>query len=131
MKADLLTRTLGARFLSRLAASSRGRVFMLKLLLQAEEADEAGIFDHLLSRVDDPELKRIVKRHKSDEERHAQIFRERLAAQSVPAADVPDPVPVIPFIDKELGGFAGAFIGDEQGVMEAYLLLQVIEERGA
>jgi rubrerythrin len=104
---------------------------MLKLLHQAEAADELGVFDHLLAKVDDPELNRVVRRHKSDEERHAQIFKERLDAQAVPAHEVPDPAPVIPFIDHALGGFAAKFVGDHHSVMEAYLLLQVIEERGA
>jgi hypothetical protein len=37
---------------------------------------------------------------------------------------------VIAFIDHELGGFAQKFVAGQRGVMEAYVLLQVIEERG-
>lgn len=130
MPNDFLARTLGTRFFDRLAASPRGRVFILKFLVGAEEGDEAGVFDQLLARVDDPELRELVRRHRDDELRHAQVFRECLARQPIAGDDVPDPLGIIPFIDRELGGFMAAFVGDRRSVMEAYVLLQVIEERG-
>jgi hypothetical protein len=129
MAMDLISRTVGARFLSRLAATARGRAFMLKFLLGAEQADEAGVFDHLVARVEDAELNRLVRKHRDDETRHATLFAGRLEGLGV--TDLPEPVPVIPFIDRELGGFQASFVADRHGVMEAYLLLQVIEERGA
>jgi hypothetical protein len=46
----------------------------------------------------------------------------------------PEPVPrelrIIDRIDRHANGFAAAFVQGRTGVMEAYLLLQVIEERG-
>jgi rubrerythrin len=103
---------------------------MLKFLVGAEEADEVGVFDHLLARVDDPALQALVRRHRDDEVRHGQVFRASLARQPVDPATIPEPVQVIPFIDRELDGFSAAFVGDRRSVMEAYVLLQVIEERG-
>jgi rubrerythrin len=128
MAETFLSRALGARFLDRLAASPRGRAFLLRFLVGAEEADEVGVFDRLLAKVDDPELHPLVRRHRDDELRHAEVFRECLARQ--PVADLPEPIGVVPFIDAEAGGIADAFIGDRRGVMDAYVLLQVIEERG-
>jgi hypothetical protein len=121
---------LSRRFLDRLAASPRGRAFLLQFLVSAEEADEVGVFDELLGRIEDPELHRVAKRHRDDEERHGLLFRECVARQGVDPADIPTAPNVIAFIDHELGGFGAKFVEGRRTVMEAYLLLQVIEERG-
>jgi tRNA isopentenyl-2-thiomethyl-A-37 hydroxylase MiaE len=69
-----------------------------------------------------------VRKHRDDELRHARLFRDCLARQAT--APVPRPPSVIQFIDRELGGFMSSFVDNRQTVMEAYVLLQVIEERG-
>ena len=117
------------RFLDRLAASPRGRAYILAFLAGAEEADEVGVFDHLLARVDDPELQRMVRRHRDDELEHGARFHACVARQGL-AAPPPEAPNVIGYIDRELGGFGDAFVADDRSVMEAYVLLQVIEERG-
>src|SRR5687767_11749939 len=119
MDKDILNRAVGARFLDRVAASPRGRAFILRFLVGAEEADEAGVFDTLLSRVDDPELNTLVRRHRDDEAEHALAFRACLARYGEIAEQIPEPIGVIPFIDRELGGFAEHFVGDRRSVMEA------------
>jgi hypothetical protein len=131
MAESTIGNAIGARFFDRLAASARGRAFIFKFLVGAEEGDEAGVFDHLLARVDDPELKKIVRIHRDDETRHAEVFRECMARQGVDAASLPEPIPVVPIIDRRVGGLGERFVADRAGVMEAYVLLQVIEERGA
>jgi rubrerythrin len=130
MPENVWSRALGQRFLDRLAASRRGRAFMLEFLVGAEEADEAGVFDRLLARVDDPELHGLVRRHRDDETRHAALFRECWARQQVAQGETPRPESVIAYIDRALDGFAESFVRGHRGVMEAYVLLQVIEERG-
>jgi rubrerythrin len=130
MADNFLSRVLGARFLDRLAASPRGRGFLLAFLVGAEQADEIGVFDRLLAEVDDPDLHTLVRRHRDDELRHAEVFRGCLARQPIVDADLPAPIGVVPFIDAEAGGIGSEFVGGRRGVMDAYVLLQVIEERG-
>jgi hypothetical protein len=120
---------LASRFFDRLAASERGRVYILHLLLGAEEGDEAGVFDHLVARIDIPELNELARKHRDDETRHARLFRECLARQAISAETVRQAPRVVQFIDRELGGFQKSFVADRHSVLEAYLLLQVIEER--
>src|SRR5262245_11142929 len=130
MPDHFLARAIQRRFHDRLAASPRGRVFILKFLVAAEAGDEAGVFDHLLARVEDPALQAMVRKHRDDELRHADVFRACLGRQGIAAAEVPEPPGIIQRIDREVGGFAEAFLADRTGVMEAYVLLGVIEERG-
>ena len=130
MTRSIVARTLAARFLDRLAATPRGRAFMLQFLVNAEEGDEAGVFDRLVEKVDDPALNKLVRRHRDDEYRHARVFRDCLARQGVAAERLPAPANVLPFIERALGGVGAAFVDDRRTVMEAYLMLQVVEERG-
>src|SRR5437762_979970 len=61
------------RFLRHVVATPAGRAYILQQVADAESSDEGAIFDHLLARVDDPELRRLVKRHAEDakdEDRH-------------------------------------------------------------
>lgn len=124
---------IGARFRERLVATPRGRAFLVRFLQSTEESDEAGIFDLLLARVDDPELRKLVRIHRDDEDRHAAIFRgcvERISAASgVRPGPVPDDLRIVARIDELLGGLADPLRSGRLGVMEMYVVLQVIEER--
>jgi rubrerythrin len=132
---DPVSRAIGARFLEKLLASPRGRAFMLRFLQSTEEADEQAVFDMLLARVDDPELNQLVKIHVADEERHAGIFRravERVVEnEKLDAApgDIPADLRIVARLDERLGGYASGFVSGRLGVMEAYVLLLVLEER--
>jgi demethoxyubiquinone hydroxylase (CLK1/Coq7/Cat5 family) len=117
-------------YLKRLVGSSRGRAFLLSSLAEAEEADEGGVFDNLLARVDDPALGKLVRRHRDDEARHAKMYRACVARTGVTPLPVPSELRIVERIDRLLGGFSAGFAAGKYGVMEAYLLLQVIEERG-
>jgi rubrerythrin len=117
------------RFLGRLMASPEGRAFLLGFMADAEESDEAMVFDTLLARVDDPQLNKLVRIHRDDEDRHAQMLRACVARIGIAPAPVPTDLRIVLRIDRELGGFADRFQATDGGVMEAYLLLQVIEER--
>jgi rubrerythrin len=124
-----LVESLGSLYLARLMRAPRGRAFMLSFMVQAEEADEAGVFDALLARVDDPELRKMVRIHRDDETRHAAMLKECLARLAVNPKPIPAELRVVERIDRHLG-IADKFVGGKTGIMEAYLLLQVIEERG-
>jgi hypothetical protein len=117
------------RFLARLVRAPAGRAFMLGFMADAEESDEANIFDTLLARVDDERLHKLVRIHRDDETRHAQLMRECVARTGIEPGKLPDHLRIVFRIDEELDGFAARFVANEGGVMEAYLLLQVIEER--
>lgn len=117
-------------YLRRLMRSPRGRAFILHFMAHAEEADEKGVFDALLARVDDPELNKLVRVHRDDEVRHAAMLRECLARNGVEPEPVPPELRVVDRIAHHSGGLREAFLEGRAGIMEAYLLLQVIEERG-
>jgi rubrerythrin len=83
----------------------------------------------VLSHVEDPALQKMIKKHEEDEVRHAQLFRARLAAQNATPLEVPSELRLIDRLDRRLGGFFDRPIDGGRGVMEAYTLLQVVEER--
>jgi rubrerythrin len=124
---------IGARFRERLVATARGRAFLVRFLQSTEESDEGGVFDMLLSRVHDPEFHKMVRIHRDDEERHTEIFRscvERISkASGVEPGPVPEELRIVGRIDHLLGGLAEPFVAGRLGVMEIYVLLQVLEER--
>jgi rubrerythrin len=121
---------MGSVFLRRLLGARRGRVFMLSFMAYAEEADEQGLFDTLLARVDDAELGKLVRLHRDDEARHAALLRECLTRLGAEAAPVPAELRLITRIERHVDGLGQRFVQGTASVMEAYLLLQVIEERG-
>src|SRR5690242_20675136 len=117
------------RYIDRLLSSPRGRAFFLNLLADAEIEDEGMVFETLLSRVDDAELKKMVKVHHEDEKRHNTMLLECVARNGGAPGPIPPELRVAHRVDAELGGFADQFTGGRRGVMEAYVLLLVLEER--
>lgn len=126
---NALTSFFDTRFLTRLVGSPRGRAFMLSFMADAEEADEAGVFDALLERVDDPQLNKLVKKHTEDEARHAELLRGRVRAIGIGAPVVPRELSIVQRIDGMLGGMGEMFVAKERSIMDAYVLLEVVEER--
>jgi hypothetical protein len=124
-----LQSALRSRYLHALLESPRGRAFVLGQMAEAEGSDEGQVFEMLERRVDDPDLARMIRKHAEDEVRHARMFSERAAATGVPIAPLPAELRVLERLDRDLGGFFDNLRNDPTGVMEAYLLLQVIEER--
>jgi rubrerythrin len=125
-------------FLRRLIATARGRAHVLSLMVAAEEADEAGVFDQLMQKADDPELRRRIERHRDDELRHAALFRACIERNGVAPGPVPDNLMLIRHIARVAGkkfatGMAArsaAGIASREDVMNTYALLLAIEERG-
>src|SRR5262249_13554189 len=74
-------------------------------------------------------LARMIRRHQADEERHAEMFRACLARTGVDPGPVPEEVKMLVLLDRALDGICARPIVDRAQVMEAYVLLQVIEER--
>jgi rubrerythrin len=120
---------LARRFLDQLLSTARGRAWVLWQASEAENDDEGRFFDLLLSRVDDAELHRMIRLHQSDENRHAQLYAECAERTGAPRPTIPAELKLIERLDRALGGFFANFEADRRSVMEAYLLLQVLEER--
>lgn len=110
-------------------ASPLGRAMVLNQLADAERNGEAEFFDRILRHVDDEKLARLVRTHHADEIRHARRFQERADAQGVGEVAVPNEVKLLDRVDAAMGGLMSSPIATKRGVMEGYLVLQVLEER--
>jgi rubrerythrin len=124
-----LRESLHHRFMNKLLATAEGRGHVLGLLADAESRGEAEVFDRTLSKVDDPQLQKMIEKHRADEIRHAKMFRACQARIGAPVPPPPRELDVLADLDEALGGVMSRPITDGSGVMEAYALLQVIEER--
>ncbi|HEX8795556.1 MAG TPA: hypothetical protein VF765_31620 [Polyangiaceae bacterium] len=133
-----LEMSIGRSFTRSLVSHPAGRAHVLSLMVAAEEGDEAGVFDQLARKADDPELEKLVRRHKEDEARHASLYRACLARNGLEFQPVPDDLMIIRQVGREAGGAfaAGLHTGTADGivsredVMNTYALLLAIEERG-
>lgn len=123
-----LLELLNRRYLKQLFRTPEGRAHVLAQAADGESSGESAIFDRLLARVDDPELHRVIARHREDELRHERLFRERLAAQGAPWS-LPEELRLVPRIDREAGGVLDRPIRTDFDVMQAYCFLQALEER--
>src|SRR5688572_15253161 len=123
-----LRECIAAGFLGRILATPEGRAHILHQLADAEGNGENGFFESLLARVDDPVLARLVRKHKEDELRHEQLFLARARAQGVPLAPLPAEVKYVERVFAATG-FENQPIDTRDDLVEAYALLQVIEER--
>jgi rubrerythrin len=113
-------------FLTELLATPAGRAHVLNTSGDAENSDEARIFDLLLERVDDPALAKMIRIHQADEVRHAEMFFECVRRQGIEPYPVPAELKLITRLGEAVGEVD---VSDRAGVMRAYVLLQVIEER--
>ena len=129
---DRARQSLYPEFVLQLIRSPKGRAFHLNFMVDAEEGDE-GVFDDMLSRVEDPVVQKMVRTHSEDEKRHASLLRGCVARCGASSEPVPSELRYIQRIDGLMGGAISAFRaskGPNTGIMEAYAMLQVVEERG-
>jgi rubrerythrin len=126
---DRLSRTLTSTFTRQLVRSPEGRARVLAQCAEAEDNGESRLFDRLLEKVDDTRLQGMIRRHQQDEVRHGQLFRECAARAGAPVIPVPDHLKIVDRIDRSLDGIFQRPVQSSLDVMEAYLLLQVLEER--
>lgn len=123
-----LRQLLSRQFLGSLLASAEGRAYVLTQAAIAESTDEGAVFAHVSQRVGDPELLRMVRKHAEDEERHAKLFFGCAERQGVPLPEIPSNLRVLDRLNGRLGIFDRR-VDTDRDVMDAYLVLQVIEER--
>lgn len=117
------------RLMDRLIASPTGRAHILNVMAEAEGSEEGAIFDILATRVEDARLQQMVRKHAADEERHAELFRARVIANGGTPQPIPEHLRLINRLNAALGDFFDGELSTDEDVMNAYLLLQVIEER--
>jgi rubrerythrin len=117
-------------FLTQLLSTPKGRATLLSQLAEAEGGDggELDIFEHLLAVLDDEETKKLARVHKEDEERHERLFAEAARKEGAEPVRHPKESQLLRRLDAHTGFFSKP-ITDKDGVVEAYLLLLVIEER--
>jgi hypothetical protein len=123
-----LLERLNLRYMKKLFSSPEGRAHVLAQAADSESSGESAIFENAWGLVDDPELHRVIQRHRADELRHEQIFRARLAAQNAPW-ELREELRFVTRLDRELGCIIDRPIRDARGVVAAYTFLQVLEER--
>ena len=116
-------------FLHQLVATAPGRQHLLSISVDAEEGDESGIFDQLAGLVDDPAVRRIVERHRDDEVRHAQLFRDCLTRLGLEKQPTPDAIRIIRQVGESTGRPEGVALTRDD-IPATYALLLAIEERG-
>jgi len=120
---------LSEQFLRQVVREPRGRALLLAQCAQAEDSGESRLFDRLAERVQDADLQRMIVRHQADEIRHAALFRDCVGRTGLPLPEVPLQLQAVDRLDRALGGVFDLPVTDDRGVMDAYLLLQVLEER--
>lgn len=120
---------LSLRFIDRVITSPAGRAHLLNQCADAEGNGENGFFEHILAHVDDPALSRMIGKHREDELRHEKMFLAARDRTGVAPGEVPDELKLIDRLDRAVGGFFEQPIRERRDVMQAYLMLQVIEER--
>ena len=143
-----LDESLQRLFLSELLATPRGKATFLTQLADAEGGDggELDIFAHVLDVLDPTppppsadeggsaemelgrEVAKLVRVHKADEERHEKLFHDRAVASGGEVFKLPAESHLLRRLDQHVGFFSKPVV-DKAGVVDAYLLLLVIEER--
>jgi len=123
-------------FLNDLFSTARGRAYVLAQAADAESTGEGRIFEVLLDHVREPDLLRMVKKHRDDEIRHAAMYGACRDRQGASLPHIPAELRLIDKIDEHIGRFRKggerffeATVFDDRYVMESYLFLQVLEER--
>ncbi len=117
------------QFLKQLVSTPRGRATILAQVARSEGTDgEHGIFEHILAVLDDEEVTKLVRVHQADEARHEQMFLARMQAQGAAPLVTPPSTDLLSRIDRHTG-FHTRPVTDRHGVVQSYLMLQVIEER--
>jgi rubrerythrin len=124
-----LRERLTLRFTDRVITTPEGRAHLLNQCADAEGNGENGFFEHILAHVDDAALEKMITKHRDDELRHEQLFLGARDKTGVDVGPVPNELKLIERLDRAVGGFFAQPIRDRRDIMEAYLMLQVIEER--
>jgi rubrerythrin len=124
-----LRERLNIRFIDRVITSDEGRAHLLNQCADAEGNGENGFFEHILAHVDDPSLQKMITKHRDDELRHEQLFLAARDKTGIDPGPVPNELKLIDRLDRAVGGFFAQPVRDRRDVMQAYLMLQVIEER--
>ncbi len=116
-------------FKGQLLSTPKGRAHVLNQIADAEDNGEAAVFDELLKYENDPKLKTMIRRHRDDEIRHGELFRECVKRQGVEPPPLREDLKLLSVMQDELGAFFDKKLETDHDVMMAFLILQALEER--
>src|SRR5262249_16351037 len=94
---------------------------------------DEGAFDHMLSKSDDPAVRKMIARHGEDESRHARELEECIVRQGVDPGPLPRELGYIERLHEATGNVfreVGGILEQRGGIMKLATMLQVVEERG-
>ena len=116
-------------FLRALLTTPAGREYVLSIAVDAEEGDEAGLFDQIADAIDVPELRRVVETHRDDEIRHASLYRECLRRNGYTKRELPASLSLIAQL-RDGAPRPAPTLRTREDIMWFFALLHAIEERG-
>jgi rubrerythrin len=126
---SFVQRYMTKRFMRALISTPEGRAHILTQIADAEDNGEARVFDDALASVEDPQIKKLIARHREDEIRHGQLFRNAAKKTGITPAAIPDELKALWQLNQEIDGFFDRPITDQRGVVTAYVVLLALEER--
>jgi hypothetical protein len=126
---DRLALVLDSAIRGRIFAQPAAKAFALCAYADAESGGEGRFFDLALAHVTDPRLRRMIKRHRDDEDRHAALFAARREALGLPAHVVPAHLKTVELLSAACDDLLDRPVRGDTDVAEAYALLFVVEER--
>jgi len=110
-------------------AQPAAMAFALSSYADAEASGEGQVFERALLHVQDERLRRMIRRHRDDETRHAFMLENRREALGLAAVPVPEHLKLIDILSRAAGGLLDLPMGQDEHVAQVYALLYVVEER--
>ena len=110
-------------------AQPAAMAFALSSYADAEASGEGKVFERALLHVQDERLRRMIRRHRDDETRHAFMLENRREALGLAAIPVPEHLKLIDILSREAGGLLDLPMDQDEHVADVYALLYVVEER--
>lgn len=126
----MLENYLNIQFMKQALTNKKGLVHLFSQMADAEggNSGELHLFDKIEDYIQDPTIKKIVKAHKADEEKHEQMFLDYIEMLGEKPIPLTDDIRLLKVLDSELN-ILNNEIKTDQDVINIMALLLVIEER--
>lgn len=130
MRAKLIEDFFNIQFLKQALTNKRGLVHLFSQMADAEggNSGELHLFDKIEAYVQDPAIKKIIKSHKADEEKHEKMFLDYIELLGEKPEVLTDEMRLLKMLDRELNILEKP-VESDQDVINIMTLLLVIEER--
>lgn len=120
---------LDLRIRRRILSQPGSLAYFLSSYEDAESSGEAQVFERALVRATDPEVRRLIGRHRDDELRHAAMLRRCREDLGLPTMPIPPELQLIELLSRRAGGVLELAMDRDEHVARAYQMLYVVEER--